>query len=146
MVDLVLDTDRKQSVARDFDRGTVAIERIDHDRLCPGYLVAVARYRETPLLILGGAVVRADNRVDQRQGGAAIFTDVDHNDPLANIDLWRCQSDTGGLVQRLKHVDDQLEYSVINGCNLGRPFTKARIGKVKDIENGHRRCLNYLVP
>ncbi len=136
----MLDAHREQAFGDHLVGFAVTIQRLDPHFLRTVDVLVEARYRQAAFLVLVHLVgQRFEFGIDEDSRLGPVFGQVHHHHALVHIDLRRGQADARSLVHGLEHVVDQLTKLVIDHIHRFGDGAQPRIGKFKDVQNGHMR-------
>lgn len=137
MVHFMLDADRQQAVGLQFKGFAVAVQRLHPDAVMAGDVFKMAWHRQAAFKVFLAAAQRFESWIDEYQRRVLFFGNIQYQQALVYIHLGCRKTNAGGGVHGLKHVIDELPQGVIDALDWLGNGAQARIGKLKDGEQGH---------
>ncbi len=137
MIHFMLDADRQQAVGRKFKGLAVAAQCLHPDTIMAGDVFKMARHGQAAFKVLLAAAQRFESWVNEYQRRAFVFGNIQYQQALVYVHLGCRKTNAGGGVHGLKHVIDELPQGVIDRLDRLGNGAQARIGKLKDGEQGH---------
>ncbi len=140
----MLDADAQQTRGVHFEGLASQVEGLDPDVFGSADLVIDAGHRQAALFAHGLAFFEHDTGVDEGQQAVFLFADIHHDEPHMLVHLGGGQADARGGIHGFGHIGRQLADGVVHrGHGLGHGV-QARIGEMKDFQQGHVECLRAI--